>query len=99
MSLAREAREVLVRRARVDHQRHHARVWSDDELVPEPALEAETGHAERLVLIVEARIGLAVAGLRDAPRHGALAAILDLSRDHGAIGLGEQRALVGRHHE
>ena len=64
-----------------------------------PRLKPRPGHAERAVLVVELGVGLAVARLGDAPRHAALAAVFDLPLDHGAVGLVEQRAVVGRHHQ
>ena len=94
-----ERAQVRARRLGLDHQRHHAGVRRDDQVVGEPALEAEARHAERAVLVVELRVGLVVAGLRDAPRHAALGAVLDLALDDAAIGLVEQRPVVGRHHE
>ena len=53
-------------------------VRRDDEVLGQPALEPEPGHAERAVLVVECGVDRVVAGLRDAPRHAALRAVVDL---------------------
>ncbi len=94
--------EPLQVRARLlghDHQRHHRSVRRDHEVVGEAALQAESGDAERAVLVVHRRVGRVVARLRDAPRHAALPAVLDLALHGAAAGLVEQRVLVTGHQE
>ena len=93
---ALQVRGGLVRRRQ---QGERARVGRDDELLREPALQAEPRHPERAVLVVLPRVGEVVAALRHAPRHVALASVVDLPRDGGAPRVLEQGARVRRHHE
>ena len=98
-SFSGEPLQVLAGRLGCNHQRHHARVRGDHQVLREAALQAQTGHAERAVLVVHARIDQVVARLRHAPRHAALAAVVDLALDRIARGLVEQGALVAWHHQ
>ena len=84
---------------RRERRRENGGVRRDDEILGQPALQAEAGHAERAVLIVPVEVLHVVGGLRDAPRHAALIAVLDLPLDHGFVRLVEQRARIGAHHE
>ena len=98
-TLADQPLQVRAGRLRRHHQRQRRRIGCDHQVFGQAALEPQAGHAERAVLIVEARIDCVVAGLRDAPWHAALLAVGDLSRHHHAAGLVEQRVVVGRHHQ
>ena len=94
-----EPLQILARRLRRHHQRERRGVRRDDQILGQSALEPQAGHAERAVLVVERRIDRVVAGLRHAPRHAALPAVLDLPLHRRPIGLVEQRVLVGGHHQ
>ena len=98
-SEVREALQVFARGLGLDHQCERRGIGSDDEILREAAREAEPGHAERVVLVVEARVDGVVAGLGHAPGQGALVAVCDLPRHCRAAGLVEQRAGIGRHHQ
>jgi hypothetical protein len=60
-----EALEVLARLQGRNHQRHDGGVRGDDQVLREAALQAEPGHAEGLVLVVEVRV---VSGCSPTPR-------------------------------
>ena len=92
-----ETLQVLARRLGCHHQRQRRRVGRNDEILREPALQPQAGHAERAILIVEAGIDRVVAALRNAPGHAALLPVRDLSVDGHPAGLVEQRVLVRRH--
>ena len=96
-TVALEPLQVVARGLRRDHQRHGAGVGRDDQVIGEATLEAEAGHAERPILVVEVGVGLVVPRLGDAPRDLALATVLDLTLDDAATGLVEDRATIGRH--
>ena len=81
------------------HQRQNRRVWCDDQIVGETALESQPRHTECAILIYAVGVGRIVARLGNAPRHSALAAVFDLAGHDCPVGLIEQRALIGRHHE
>ena len=81
------------------HQRQNRRVGCDDQIVGETALEAQPRHTECAILINALGVGHIVARLGNAPRHSALAAVFDLAGHDCPVGLIEQRALIGRHHE
>ena len=91
--------QVQAGRLRRHHQRQHRGVGRDDQVLGEPALQPQSGHAEGAVLVVEMRVHRVVAGFRHAPWHAALLAVLDLPRHRRLGGLVEQRVLVGRHHQ
>ena len=86
-------------RGRIDQAGERGRVRRDDQIVGEAALAAQAGHAERLVLIVAGAIGERVRRLGNAPRHAALAAVLDLPPHAGAAALIEQRAGKAAHQQ
>ncbi len=82
---------------RLDDRRHRRGVGGDHELVAQAALEPQARHAEGAVLVVQRGVGGVVAGLRDAPGHAALAAVVDLAAHRGAAGLVQQRLLEVGH--
>ena len=62
------------------------RIGRDDGVRAEAALQAEAGHAEIRVLVGELQVAGVVGGLRDAPGHAELGAIVDLPRDDEPVG-------------
>ena len=61
-----------------DGQREQRGVRCDDDVVGKPALQAEPGHAERLVLVGEGGVLGVERRLAHAPRHAARPAVVDL---------------------
>ena len=57
-----------------------------------PRLRPKPGHAERTVLVVAGAVRERIRRFRDAPRHAARTAVLDLAPHAGAAALIEQRA-------
>ena len=82
-----------------DHQRHHAGVWRDHQVLRQPTLQPETGHTERTILIIHARIDGVVAAFGNTPRHVALPSVFHLALDRCSCALVQQRAFIGRHHQ
>ena len=91
--------QVLVCGPGLDHQRHHGGVGRHHQVLGQPALQAQAGHAEGAVLVVQRGVGGVVARLRHAPWHAALAAVVDLPLHRRAHALVEQRVLVAGHHQ
>ena len=91
--------QILAGRFRRHHQREHAGVRRDHQILREPAFQPQPGHAECAVLIIELRIDGVVTAFGDAPRHAAMGCIIDLAFDRRLRGLVEQRVLVTRHHQ
>ena len=81
------------------HQRQRRGIWSDHQIISETALQPKPRHAEGPILIVVVRIDGVVAALGYAPRHAALAPVVDLPLDSGFVRLIEQRVFVRRHHQ
>ena len=81
------------------HQGERRGIRRNDQILSEPAFEAQAGHAKRPVLIVETNVDHVVAGFRTAPRYPAALPILDLPLHRRPVGLVEQRVFVVRHHE
>ena len=92
-----ERLQVATRFPRHHRQRQCAGVRRDDQVVSQPALEAQTGHAEGPILIDLVHIGGVIAGLGNTPGHSALPAVFDLARHRGLAGLIQQGVLVTRH--
>ena len=82
-----------------DHQRERGCIGRHDQVLREPALQAQSGNAERAILVIQTRIDGVVAALRDSPGNAALPAVRDLPVHRRAAGLVQQRVLVRRHHE
>ena len=95
-AMAAEGLEVATRLPRDDGQRERSRIGGDDEIVGEPSLETQSGHAEAPVLIDLVHVDRVVARLGDAPGYVALPAVFDLPRDGGAAGLLQQGVLEAR---
>ncbi len=74
-----------------DHRRHDRRVRGDNPILLQPPLEAQPGHAERLILIIALEELGIVCGFGDPPGDSELLAILDLAGHGGPARLGEQR--------
>ncbi len=71
-----EARRSCAARPRgVDHRGQRRGVGRDDQVLGEPALEAEAGHAEVRVLVGQLEVARVVGRLGDAPGHAALGAV------------------------
>ena len=98
-SLRREPLQIQARLLGRHHQRKRRGIGRNDQVLGQPALEPQAGHAEGAVLVVEMGVDRVVAGFRDAPGHPALPPILDLPGHRRLAGLVEQRVLVGRHHQ
>ncbi len=94
-----QAAQIADRRRWIDAQRQHRRVRRDDEILDQSALQAETGHAEWTVLIVEMKVAYVVRGFRYAPGHAALFAVLDLAVDDRSISLPQQRCRIVLHNQ
>ena len=94
-----EPLQVRARRLGRHHQRERRGVGRDHQVLGQPALEPEAGHAEGAVLVVEGGVDRVVARLGHAPGHAALAAVGDLPVHRRAAGALEQRVLVRRHHQ
>ncbi len=94
-----QARQVLQRRLRRDRQRQRRRIRGDHEIVGQATLEAEPGHAERLVLVRVVPVAHVVGRFGDAPRHSTLSSVLHLARHGAAIGGVEQRVREGPHQQ
>ena len=88
---------VATRFQRRHRQSQCAGVRSDNQVVSQPALEAQPGYAERPILIDMVHIGSVIAGLGNAPWHSALAAVFDLARNRCLAGRLQQGVLVTRH--
>ncbi len=91
--------QVGVCHLRRHHERHHRRIRRDDQVVGQAALQPQTRHTERAVLIVEMDVRRVVARLRDAPGHASPRPVFGLTGDDRPARLVEQSALVGRHHK
>ena len=94
----RELAEVAGRRRGIDHRGQRRRVGRDHQIVTEPALEAEPGHAEARVLVGEVEIAHVVSGFRDAPGHAAPLPVGDLTL-HGQTARLLQQAAVRLPHD
>ena len=94
-----QARQVLQRGLRRDRQRQRRRIRGDDEIVGQATLEAEPGHAERLVLVRVVPVAHVVGRFGDAPRHSPLSSVLHLARHGAAIGGVEQCVREGPHQQ
>ena len=94
-----EPLQVQARRLGRHHQRERRGVGRNDEVLGQPALQPEAGHAERAVLVVEGGVDRVVARLGHAPGNAAVAAVGDLPVDRRAARALEQRVLVRRHHQ
>jgi len=81
------------------HQRKHCSIGCDDQIVREPAFEAQSGNAEGAVLVVLLSVDGVVAGFRNSPGHPALPPVFDLPGNCGPAGLVEERALIRGHHQ
>ena len=95
-ALHAEVRQPLQVRAgflRNDQERERGGIRRDDQVFRETSRQAEPRHAERVVLVIEARIDGVVARFRHAPGQRALPAIGDLSRYGRSAGLVQQRAV------
>ena len=92
-----QALQVRARRFRSHHQRQGARVRRDDDILGETALQSQSGHAERPVLIVAIGIDRVVPRFGHAPRHADLLAVRHLQRHRRLAGRIEQRAGIRRH--
>ncbi len=96
-AFCRQPLQVGARLLRRHHQRQRRGIWRNHQVVCQAALQAHAGHAEGSVLIIQAGVEGVVAGFRDAPRHAALLAVFDLTRDCRPVGLVQQGALESRH--
>ncbi len=94
-----ERLKVLAGRFRRHHQRHHAGIGCDDPILPQAALQPQPRHAERAVLVVQARIDGVVAGLGHAPWQVEASAVDDLGFHRMPRGLVEQGVRVAGHHQ
>ena len=94
-----EMPEVPDRRGGIDHGRQPCRVGRDDDVLAQPAPQAEAGNAEVRVLVRHLEVAHVVAGLRHAPRHVALGAVADLAADDEPGGLLEEAARRRAEHE
>lgn len=83
--------EVAQRGLWADCQCERRRIRRDHEVVGQAALESESGHAERLVLVVVGAIAHVVRRLRDAPWDLSLSPIAHLTGDGTVAGRVEQR--------
>ena len=90
-ALGRQVSEVADRRTRPNHHGQGGGVGGDHQVAGQAALQAQAGHAERLVLVVEGRVHGVEGRLGDAPGHAALPAVLDLAGDGAAAAVVEQR--------
>ncbi|MNV22381.1 hypothetical protein D3C71_1133510 [compost metagenome] len=94
-----QALQVLAGCFRRHHQRHHAGVRRNHQVLAQAALQTQAGHTEGAVLVVHARVHGVVAGLGDAPRNVVKRAVCNL-RFHGVLRcLVQQRVRVARHHQ
>ena len=84
---------------RGDHQGQRGCIRRDHQILGKAAFEAETRHAECAVLVVELGVEHVVARFRHAPRHVALAAVVDLPRDRRSHRGIEQGVVEARHHQ
>ncbi|MNB96790.1 hypothetical protein D3C75_440030 [compost metagenome] len=91
--------QVLAGSFRRHHQRHHAGIGRDDPILAQAALQPQSRHAERAVLVVQAGIDGVVAGLGHAPRQVQGAAVDDLGLDRMPRGLVQQRVRIAGHHQ
>ena len=89
--------QVATRFLRHHCQRQCAGVRSDDQIVSQSALEAQTGNAEGPVLIDLMYIPGIITGLGNAPRHSTLPTVFYLAGHCGLAGLRQQSILVTRH--
>ena len=91
--------QILARLLGRHHQRQRRRVGRHHQILGQSALQSQTGHAERPVLIIEMSVHGIVAGFRHAPGHPALGSILALPLHRGPTGLVKQCAFIGWHHQ
>ena len=84
---------------RIDQHRQRRGIGRDDELVTEAAFEAESRHAERLVLIGAVPVGSGVGRFGHAPRRAARRRVIDLPPDRHPAGFIEQCFGKAAHHE
>ena len=92
-----DAAQIRTGGSGLDHQRQRRRIRRDDQILSQPALQAQPGDPECAVLVGELDVGGAVPGLRNAPRHATLPAIFDLPPHDRVIRLIQQRIAVRRH--
>ncbi len=94
-----EAPEVLARGDRIHHRRQRRRIRRHDEILREPALQAEAADAEVRVLVREVHVPRVVGGFRDSPWNAALFPVPDLPAHDEAVGVLEQAARRRVEHE
>ena len=93
--VAGEPLQVAARLLGRDHQRERRRVRRDDEILGQPALQAQPGHAERAVLVVEAARRPRCSRDSEMPQGTPRCLPYSICRAHRrAAGLVEQRVLV-----
>ena len=97
--LGRESLQIFTRLRGRYHQGQCRGIGCHHQILGEPALQPQAGHAERPVLVIEMSVHAVVAGFRHAPRYPALGSVVDLPLHRGPAGLVQQRAVVGRHNQ
>ena len=96
-SLGREPLQVFACLHRRNHQRHGGGVRGDHQVLGQSAFQAQAGHAEGAILVIELNIGAVVARFGNAPRHAAQFSILDLLLDRRLAGVIKQGVLIVGH--
>ena len=84
---------------RADHQRHHGGIRRDHHVFTKTALQAQTGHAERVILIILIEVKCRISGFRNPPRHAVFLTPGDLPVNGGLTHLHQQGIRIGRHHQ
>ena len=84
---------------RIHEHRQRGGVRRDHQLVTEPALQAEAGHAEGLVLIIPVAIHGGVGRFGNAPRRAAGGAVVDLPPHRHPARRIEQRGGIAAHQQ
>src|SRR5436190_8466696 len=62
-------------------KRQACRIWSDDQILCQPALQSQVRHAERLVLVVQLAVSGTVSGFGNAPGNAVFSPVLHLRFD------------------
>jgi hypothetical protein len=94
-----ETAQIARAARRIDEHGERRRVRRDDDLVAKAALEAESGHAKRLVLIVAVAIDGRVGAFGNAPWHSSRRGVVHLPAHHHPARFVEQRVGEAAHHE
>src|SRR3970282_2305193 len=88
---------VLHDSLRAQRKRQKGSIRADNQIVLQPALEAETRNTEGAILIIHIDIKAIVSGLRNAPGYTLFQPIIDLAFDCSQTALMQQSVWISMH--